>query len=391
MTHRISASLLLFLGLVSLQVLGQPANPQSAAPQSADPQSLDPELLEQIQHQCLLAYTPEMLLELYGSEELPEQADDAETAINRMVDVIDLDKGRLYPFLLEDLAEAFETYVNPGTRFLDLGSGDGRVVFHAAALGAAATGIEYDPQIFAVSQRAREALGQRLARGEVELIQDDFFNHSWSGYDVIFYFDQGSFDQHRLRKKIFSELDPGARLIVGHQRVPFPGLELETTFKVLHIYRQAENLAEYNPKLKDQTFQEVRDIHAFLERWYNGEVEKTEDNLARYGNVLDLGYQAVDPHGAIIRRALALDTLRGTYGKWRDSAEPGKIEIANLELRFILDSLVAVTFDEYHSANNRTRRLKTTAVLRVRHGTPNGVEWLHTHQSDLRLVIVRED
>ena len=206
---------------------------------------------------------------------------------------------------------------------------------------------------------------------------------------MVFYFDQGSFEQHRLRKKIFSELDPGTRLIVGHQRVPFPGLELETTFKVLHIYRQAESLAEYNPKLKDQTFQEIRELYAFFERWYNGEIEKSDENLARYADVLNRGYQAVDPRGAGVPRNLALDALRGTYGKWRD--EPGKIEIANLELRFILDSVVAVTFDEYHSANNQTRRFKTTAMLRARHGTPNGVEWMHAHQSDLRLVIVRED
>jgi hypothetical protein len=349
------------------------------------------EILDRIQRECLRAYTPEMLAELHGGEEMPtEILDDAEAVIDRFVDVFEVEKGRFFPFLLEDLQAAFELWVKPGTRFLDLGSGDGRVVFYAAALGAEATGIEYDPRVFGVSERAREALGEVLGDARIQLVRDDFFNHSWSGYDVLFYFDLGAFDQHRLRKKVFSELDPGARLIVGHQRVPFPGLELETTFESLHVYRQSESLADYDPKLEHYGRQAVLDAYTFLEDWYNGKVERSEESLARYASSLGDGFELVDPRGSVMRRDLALDAVRGTYGKWRDGEEAtGEIRIENLELRFIVDSVVALTFDEHHTARGATRGLKTTAVMRLRYGRPNNVEWLHVHQSDLRLVIVR--
>jgi hypothetical protein len=350
-----------------------------------------PEILDRIQRQCLEAYTPEMLVELYGSAEIPEEARvDSEAAIDQLINVLEVEKGRFYPFLLEDLTAAFDLWVKPGTRFLDLGSGDGRVVFYAASLGAEATGIEYDPQVFGVSERAREALGDVLKGAQLQLTRDDFFNHSWSGWDVVFYFDLGAFDQHRLRKKIFSELDPGARLIVGHQRVAFPGLELETTFDSLHVYRQAETLADYDPKLKEYSYQSVRDVYALFEDWFNGEVERDEKSLARYAEVLTPGFQIIDPRGGVMHRELALDALRGSYGKWKDQGQGvGEIRIENLTLRFIAESVATVTFEESHEARGKTRKLKTTAVMRLSHGLPNNVEWLHVHQSDLRLVIVR--
>ena len=62
---------------------------------------------------------------------------------------------------------------------------------------------------------------------------------------MIFYFDQSSFAQDRVREKLRQELDPGAVLLVGHEQAPFPGLLVETAFpnrEALHpevkVYRR---------------------------------------------------------------------------------------------------------------------------------------------------------
>ncbi len=155
---------------------------------------------------------------------------------------IPLDKGLFYPILLEDMLPAFERYVSGGTRFLDLGSGDGRVVFLANVLGADAVGIEYDQQMVKISRRAAKALKGLIDRKRTRIIRGDFFDSTWSGYGVIFFFDQSSFEPERVRRKLAREMDPGTVLIVGVEQAPFPGLELVERDRPQHptitVYRQ---------------------------------------------------------------------------------------------------------------------------------------------------------
>jgi SAM-dependent methyltransferase len=194
--------------------------------------------LERIQRECLRAYSAELLAPMAsGAEEIPAQVEaDPKTQMQFLDKELTLDKGLFYPSLLEELLPAFEAYVTPGVRFLDLGSGDGRAVFLAAALGAKATGIEYDGELVEVSRRALDALVEFVDPRRVRFIQRDFFEVSWSRYELIFYFDQSSHEQDRVREKLRRELAPGGRLIVSHEQQPFPGLLVETAFPNLKVY-----------------------------------------------------------------------------------------------------------------------------------------------------------
>jgi hypothetical protein len=196
-----------------------------------------------IQRTCLDAYPPELLGGLtHGKTSIPPEVDADPT---RQTDFLDADlrveKGIFYPSLLEELLPAFEAYVRPGTRFLDLGSGDGRVVFMAAWLGADATGIEYDPQIFAASERAGVALREIAPPDRVHLIEGDFFGSRWSGFDVIFFFGYGTFERERLGRKLLEEMDPDARLISAHEDQPFEGLVVEATYPEMKVYRRPDH------------------------------------------------------------------------------------------------------------------------------------------------------
>ncbi|MEE8522575.1 MAG: hypothetical protein V3T72_01485, partial [Thermoanaerobaculia bacterium] len=96
-----------------------------------------------------------------------------------------------------------------------------------------------------VSERALEALKDIVDSERVEIIQGDFFEVSWSGYDVIFYFDLSSFLQDRVREKLRAELSAEAVLLIGHEQAPFPGLELVRTFPattrpIVKVYRQPD-------------------------------------------------------------------------------------------------------------------------------------------------------
>lgn len=198
------------------------------------------DILERIQRECLRAYPPELLAKMAsGRSEIPAGVDaDPEAQMQFLDKELEVEKGLFYPSLLEELLPPFERYVTAGTRFLDLGSGDGRVVFLANVLGAHATGIEWEGDLVAVSRAAQEALGDLVEPARIEFLQGDFFAYSWAEYDVIFYFDDGSFEHDRLRRKLDQELAPEARLIVGHEVVPFEGFEIEAEYKTVKVFRR---------------------------------------------------------------------------------------------------------------------------------------------------------
>ncbi len=216
----------------------------AGGPLSSSEAESRPEVLDRIQRECLRFYPPELLAKMAsGAREVPAEVDaDPEAQMQFLDKEVPLDKGLFYPILLEDMLPAFEGYVSPETRFLDLGSGDGRVVFLANILGADAAGIEYDKQLVKISRRAAKALKDLVDPKRARIIRGDFFESAWSGYDVIFFFDLSSYEPERVRQKLQREMDPGAVLIVGYEQSPFPGLELverdRPSHPVITIYSQ---------------------------------------------------------------------------------------------------------------------------------------------------------
>ena len=91
-------------------------------------------------------------------------------------------KGLWAASVISDVYEAFrwvnlEDYHN----FVDLGSGDGRVVA-VASLFTRATGIEIDPDLYRLSIRLRKSLNLK----NVEFYNDDFENRDLNQFDFIY-------------------------------------------------------------------------------------------------------------------------------------------------------------------------------------------------------------
>jgi len=106
--------------------------------------------------------------------------------------------------LLLDLAR-----VGPGDYLIDLGSGDGRIVIAAARRGAAAHGVELEPDLVALAvERAREAaLDDRAA-----FVQGDIFDADVSRATVVTLYLSADANL-RLRPRLLAELAPGSRVI----------------------------------------------------------------------------------------------------------------------------------------------------------------------------------
>ena len=91
---------------------------------------------------------------------------------------------------------------------IDLGSGDGRTVITAAKRGARALGIEYNPDMVALSQRnaAKEGVGEKAKFMKADLFETDF-----SQATVITMFLLPDINL-KLRPKILN-LKPGTRIV----------------------------------------------------------------------------------------------------------------------------------------------------------------------------------
>lgn len=98
--------------------------------------------------------------------------------------------------------------VTPDDYVIDLGSGDGRTVISAAKLGAAAVGVEFNPEMVALSRKnAREA---GLA-DKVKFIEGDLFETDLSAATVITMF---LLPELNLRlRPLLLELKPGTRIV----------------------------------------------------------------------------------------------------------------------------------------------------------------------------------
>ncbi len=102
--------------------------------------------------------------------------------------------------------------VKEGKKFYELGSGDGRVVFQAAKLGANSTGIEQSLlRVFYSKYRAKKlALHPRGVN--VEFYHDNIFNRSYRDADILFIYllPKGVL---RLEDKLRKELKKNSTII----------------------------------------------------------------------------------------------------------------------------------------------------------------------------------
>jgi len=98
--------------------------------------------------------------------------------------------------------------VKPGEFVIDLGSGDGRTVISAAKRGARALGVEYNPDMVALSQRSAEKEG---VAGKATFLKADLFETDFSRAEVITMFLLPTLNL-KLRPKLL-ELKPGTRIV----------------------------------------------------------------------------------------------------------------------------------------------------------------------------------
>lgn len=109
--------------------------------------------------------------------------------------------------------------VKKGKKFYELGSGDGRVVFAAAKLGANSTGIEQSLLRVLLSKYKAYKLASRLRGVDINFVHSDIFKKNYADADVIYIYllNKGV---AKLEPKLQHELKRGAMVITQTYHFP---------------------------------------------------------------------------------------------------------------------------------------------------------------------------
>ena len=100
--------------------------------------------------------------------------------------------------------------LTPQDFHIDLGSGDGRTVITAAKRGARAMGVEYNPDMVALSKKNAAAAG---VGDKATFVEADLFETDFSKADVLTLFLLPSLNM-KLRPKIL-DMKPGTRIVAN--------------------------------------------------------------------------------------------------------------------------------------------------------------------------------
>lgn len=124
---------------------------------------------------------------------------------------------------------------------------------------------------------------------------------------------------------------------------------------------------------------EIVELHQFFEDWFTGSIEASDQSYGRFGEVLAEGFAIIGPGGVESGKEAILGGVRAAHGS-RDAADFA-IWIENVRVRECREERCLVTYEEWQRAEGGTRGRLSTAVLGVRAGAPNGLEWHHVHET----------
>jgi hypothetical protein len=122
---------------------------------------------------------------------------------------------------------------------------------------------------------------------------------------------------------------------------------------------------------------EIVELHEFFQGWLGGGMAPTEEEFYRLEEVLAEGFTLITPDGRHLERDPLLQGLRESAG-----ARSGvRIWIEEPHLHHEGKTLLIASYQEWQQEKGSPRARVSTVVFRPKKALPNGVEWLHVHET----------
>jgi hypothetical protein len=122
---------------------------------------------------------------------------------------------------------------------------------------------------------------------------------------------------------------------------------------------------------------EIHDLHQFFQDWFSGSIPQTEANFTRVTTALAPTFVLVSPDGTLVDYAMVITWLRGDYG-----TRPGfRLWVEEITLRQQQGDLILATYVERQQLGEQTNARLSSALFQRHAAAPNGVVWLHVHET----------
>lgn len=121
---------------------------------------------------------------------------------------------------------------------------------------------------------------------------------------------------------------------------------------------------------------EIIEMEAFLEKWIRGEADLGA-GLQRLADVLAEGFSIIASTGEVLRRNELL-----AYMENQHATDPGTVRwVENVRPGYSGGGVRVAIFDEWLVRDGKRKGNLISAVFYETSNAPNGVEWLHIHES----------
>lgn len=131
----------------------------------------------------------------------------------------------------------------------------------------------------------------------------------------------------------------------------------------------------------DQCRAEVEELHAFFQAWLDGSLPNSDAVFSRFTAVTDPAFTLISPAGQVEDAAAAAQWIYAARG-----TRPGvRLWTDQHTLRCADERTAVVTYREWQTNAGVTTLRLSTAVLAADPAAPNGLRWLHVHETWLPL------
>ena len=124
--------------------------------------------------------------------------------------------------------------------------------------------------------------------------------------------------------------------------------------------------------------QEIIELHQFFQDYFRGIIPF--EAASRFDQTLATTFTIINANGQITDADAIKRIIRQLHGQRADI----RIWIENIALRYESNDAILATYEEWQSDSGKTTQRSSTVLFKKDADTPNGLVWLHVHESGLR-------
>jgi hypothetical protein len=132
-------------------------------------------------------------------------------------------------------------------------------------------------------------------------------------------------------------------------------------------------------EIESRAMLEVAELHRFLEAWFNGSIEKSDDAFSRLSDAWPISLRLVAPSGDVRSSAELLDQTYSEYGAYPTL----RIEVKAPSAQVLIEGVAAVVYEEWHHDYRESEGRLCSAIISFDSSAAKPARWVHIHESPI--------